>query len=160
MPTVGSWCELDVICSAITALIQWTRPCVGFWLCTPPTGIVPIKAAPNRQITNRIRTHYKKNVVNINHKSKNKSEHASNIYSIWLNYFSFDKSIVCTHDSRLMILMSSLLALGCRRCCCRLRRCCCFRFVLSYRYAVEDSLYDYFHYLLSCYYCLSLCCCY
>lgn len=41
MPTVGSWCEFDVICSAITALIQCTKPCVGFWLCTPPTGIVP-----------------------------------------------------------------------------------------------------------------------
>lgn len=28
------------MCSAITALIQCTSPCVGFWLCTPPTGIV------------------------------------------------------------------------------------------------------------------------
>lgn len=45
MPTVGSWCEFDVICSAITALIQWTSPCVGFWLCTPPTGIVVASAA-------------------------------------------------------------------------------------------------------------------
>lgn len=70
-------------------------------------------------------------------------------------------SIVCTHDSLLMVLMSSLLALNYRRCCCRLHRlrCCCFRSVLCYRYAVEDLLYDYFHYLLSCYYCLSLCCC-
>lgn len=49
MPTVGSWCELDVICSAITALIQWTSPCVGFWLCTPPTGIVPINAIAKRE---------------------------------------------------------------------------------------------------------------
>lgn len=30
------------MCSAITALIQWTKPCVGFWLCTPPTGIAPV----------------------------------------------------------------------------------------------------------------------
>lgn len=39
MPTVGSWWEFDVICSAITALIQCTKPWVGFWLCTPPTGM-------------------------------------------------------------------------------------------------------------------------
>lgn len=46
MPTVGSWCELDVMCSAITADIQCTRPCVGFWPCTtPPTGIVAKCAA-------------------------------------------------------------------------------------------------------------------
>lgn len=54
MPTVGSWCELDVICSAITALIQWTSPCVGFWLCTPPTGIVPINAVPKWEIKSNI----------------------------------------------------------------------------------------------------------
>lgn len=33
------------MCSAITADIQCTKPCVGFCPCTPPTGIVAKCAA-------------------------------------------------------------------------------------------------------------------
>lgn len=33
--------NIKMLTSAITALIQWTSPCVGFWPCTPPgTGII------------------------------------------------------------------------------------------------------------------------
>ena len=42
----GSWWVLEVMCSAMTALIQWTSPCVGFWPCTLPTGITPAASVP------------------------------------------------------------------------------------------------------------------
>lgn len=84
MPTVGSWCELDVICSAITALIQWTRPCVGFWLCTPPTGIVPINAV--MQINPHTYTHTK--ITKQNEKEKQDKheyiKHLSNLIKLFL----------------------------------------------------------------------------
>lgn len=51
MPTVGSWWVFEeVMCSAITALIQWTSPCVGFWPCTLPTGIVPAASVPLEEV--------------------------------------------------------------------------------------------------------------
>lgn len=33
------------MCSAITADIQCTSPCVGFWPCTPPTGGIVARCA-------------------------------------------------------------------------------------------------------------------
>lgn len=134
MPTVGSWCEFDVMCSAITALIQWTRPCVGFCDCTPPTGIVPINAAWNSRCKK---------------KEANKWDIPLNMYSIWLSHFFCLLCIqtIGTHDS-LLLLTSSQLELNC----------CRFLFALYYRYAVADSLYDYCHCLRNCYCCLSPCC--
>lgn len=67
------------MCSAITALIQWTSPCVGFCDCTPPTGIVPINAARSRN----------RKACTDGREEDEKKWQASKIYSISLKYGKF-----------------------------------------------------------------------